>query len=66
MLLNSDKTKVIHFGAQPGDKRLSIKMGSKDIEQKDSVRYLGVILDSQLKFEAQIEAASGKVLLCQR
>ena len=59
MRLNVDKTKAMFFGHQPGD-RLSLSLDGVSIEQVTEFKYLGVILDEQLKFDAHVDYAATK------
>ena len=61
--LNIDKTNFVIF--HPPQKKLtksiSILVNNKSIEQKDYVKYLGVFIDSHLKFKEHIHQLSKKI-----
>jgi len=59
MKLNVDKTKVMLFSHHLGD-RLSLSLDGVSIEQVTEFKYLGVILDEQLKFDAHVDYAATK------
>ena len=62
LLLNTDKTKeiVFDFRSQPSEIRPVVINGSQ-IEQVDSYKYLGVIIDNKLKWEKQAKEVSKKI-----
>ena len=62
LLLNTDKTKeiVFDFRSQPSEIRPVVINGSH-IEQVDSYKYLGVIIDNKLKWDKQAKEVSKKI-----
>ena len=54
--LNIDKTNFIIFHPfnKPMKKRITIKINKKAIKEKDSIKYLGVLIDSTLSWKQQI------------
>ena len=59
MKLNVEKMKVILIGGPSKDK-LNLSASGICIEQVSTFKYLGIILDNQLKFDAQVEYAATK------
>ena len=59
MELNTEKTKVMLFGDLSD--RISITLNGIQIENVDSFKYLGVLLDKELSFSQQTDYAVGKV-----
>jgi len=60
MVLNADKTKAILFGSKSTG-ALQLSLNGTCIEQVPEFKYLGVILDDQMKFEHQAEYSASKV-----
>ena len=54
----NDKTKVMCFGSD--QVTLNIKMNGKMLEQVHFYKFVGVIVDEQLKFDLHTEYACGK------
>ena len=52
--LNVSKTFSQHYSLFPSPIRFSISIDGKNVEEKDEVKYLGVIIDKNLKFSAHI------------
>jgi len=59
--LNFPKTKVMLFGDKQ-DGSVCICANGYQIEQVKEVKYLGVMLDNRLRFDAQAEYAASKAL----
>ena len=60
--INAKKTEFIVFSHKPKDPDPgSIHVFGQKVEQKSSVKYLGVVLDNSLNFEKHIEATINKV-----
>jgi len=57
--LNASKTKTVLFGHKSSG-RLQLNLNGSLIVQVPEFKYLGVILDEQLKFECQAEYAASK------
>jgi len=57
--LNAGKTKSVLFGRKGGGS-MQLYLNASRIEQVSEFKYLGVILDEQLKFECQAECAASK------
>ena len=47
-------------------KRITIKINKKAIKEKESIKYLGVLIDSTLSWKQQILNLSKKNLTCYR
>ena len=60
--LNIDKTNfvIFHPPQKKFTKSISLLVNNKSIEQKDYVKYLGVFIDSHLKFKEHIHQLSKK------
>ena len=62
LALNIKKTNFVIFASKNKPlKNVTILFGKKAIEQKDYVKYLGVLIDSQLNFKAHISSVAKKV-----
>ena len=61
IMINSDKTKYILYSYRSNINIRPIKIGSREIDRVDFVRYLGVFLDSRLRFEHQVNSVSVKL-----
>ena len=61
--LNIDKTNfvIFHPSQKKFTKPISLLVNYKSIEQKDYVKYLGVFIDSHLKFKEHIHQLSKKI-----
>ena len=59
MSINVEKTKVILFGESETD-RVYLSIKGVQIEQVPEFKYLGVIIDQQLRFTAHAEYAATK------
>ena len=69
--LNTSKTKVIAFSASPKINRVNIKVHAhicntsncscKEIEQVDTIKYLGIIIDANLKWSSHIDYTKNKI-----
>ena len=66
--LNIGKTNFIIFHPynKPMKKRITIKINKKAIKEKESIKYLGVLIDSTLSWKQQILNLSKKNLTCYR
>ena len=51
--LNSDKTEFIVFGKNKGNNKLVVN--NIPIEESDTVKYLGVLIDNELKFDKHVK-----------
>ena len=58
MIINSEKTKVMVFGDVIDE--VKIKINDTVLENVQSYKYLGVVLDQQLDFSLQVDYAVGK------
>ena len=71
MQFDRDKIELIHFHSKRSldleDEKYSIKIGEAIFQPKESIKYLGVWLDSKLSFKTHVEKkiASAKKLLIQ-
>ena len=62
LALNVSKTNFVIFSASNKPRQpVTILINRQAIEQKDSVKYLGVLIDSKLTFKQHITAISKKV-----
>ncbi len=64
LTLNVGKTKSMLFGTPAmlkSSSGLTLQHGGRDIEQVDDFKYLGVVLDSRLTFEAHISGLAKKI-----
>ena len=60
--LNISKTNFVIFAAKNKPlTTVTLLLNKKAIEQKDHVKYLGILLDSQLTFKAHITSVSKKI-----
>ena len=59
MVLNAGKTKSMLFGRKSSE-TMQLSLDGVDIEQVTEFKYLGVMMDEQLKFESQAEYAASK------
>ena len=61
--LNIDKTNFIVFHPynKPTKKRITIKINKKAINEKNSIKYLGILIDSTLSWKDQILNISKKI-----
>ena len=60
LALAEHKTEALLVSGRKIKEKITIKVGTHNIESKDEIRYLGVILDSKLKFKAHIRYACEK------
>ena len=58
MIINAEKTKVMVFGDVIDE--VKIKINDTVLENVQSYKYLGVVLDQQLDFSLQVDYAVGK------
>ena len=58
MQINADKTKLMVFGNQASD--ITVKVNGIVLENVNSFKYLGVMLDKELNFAAQVDYAVSK------
>ena len=58
MELNGSKTKVMVFGSNKNN--VDIKINGTAVQQVDSYKYLGIVLDPELNFSMQTDYAAGK------
>jgi len=71
MQFDRDKIELIHFHSKRSldleDEKYSVKIGEAIFQPKESIKYLGVWLDSKLSFKTHVEKkiASAKKLLIQ-
>ena len=56
--LNTEKTEVITFGKENQRNKLAAQLNTKGFKAVDSVRNLGVILDSDLTFSSHIQSVT--------
>ena len=56
--LNTEKTEVITFGKENQRNKLAAQLNTKGFKAVDSVRNLGVILDSDLTFSSHIKSVT--------
>ena len=56
--LNVSKTYTQHYTTRSSDFKLDIKINNMAVKESDSVRYLGVIIDKNLKFTKHIDHIS--------
>ena len=61
IMLNSDKTNYILYSYRGNPNINPVKIGNCEIDRVNSVRYLGVFLDSRLHFEHQVNSVSVKL-----
>ena len=59
--LNVQKTFTQHYSIASTDFRVTCTIDDQAIEEKDEIRYLGIIIDQQLKFSAHISNTASKV-----
>ena len=59
MFLNPDKIKLVNFNKKKENTDIVVKIEGKRIEQCDSIKSLGVILDSELDMGQQIDKVTG-------
>lgn len=67
--INSAKTKAIIFPYNKSPKRIpsiQLSVNNEIIPLEDSVKYLGVLFDKKLNFNAHISYISGKAIKCGR
>ena len=64
--LNVTKTNFIIFHPynKPLKKYITLKINNKAIMEKDNIKYLGVIIDSQLNWKKHILTLSKKISRC--
>ena len=60
MYLNPLKVKMINFNKKRDNSDMVVKISDKVIEQVDSIKSLGVILDSELNMDQQVDNVTGK------
>ena len=65
MYLHPNKTKVMVFGTKRKlhNKYITIKYNDVELENTDSIEYLGVVLDSQLLWNDHIHHVRNKICL---
>ena len=65
LTINIKKTKVMYFGTQPALKKVNpvtkVFMGNEELEIVTSFKYLGIILDRELKYDLYITEMKRKV-----
>ena len=54
--LNADKTEVIVFGKKEDRRRITTALETKGLKAKDTVKNLGVFIDSELTFNSHMKA----------
>src|SRR5215472_451122 len=58
ILFDHDKTELIHFfpsrSIDLGDPRFMVKLGEKEIKAQESLKWLGIYLDSRLTFKEHV------------
>lgn len=57
---NAAKTDAVFFGKRPTQPRPTFKLGEERVYCKDTIRYLGVLIDYRLSWKQHIAAASAK------
>ena len=53
--LNVDKSNFLHFTSEKASKSINIKINDMLVEEKESTKYLGVMIDNKLQWKAHIE-----------
>ena len=61
--LNPNKSKAIVFSLSYGI-RSNLKINNTDIEQVNNIKYLGLLLQNNLKFDMHIKSIIGKISRC--
>ena len=64
LTLNIDKSQLLLFELSPTTNKadaLNIQINSQKLEQSESVRYLGVVIDNKLNWKSHIEYINHKV-----
>lgn len=56
--LNVSKTFSQHYSSSPSTFKFNIKLHGEDVLEKEEVKYLGVVIDRNLKFSAHINHVS--------
>ena len=57
--LNVSKTYSQHYTTRSSEFKLDVKINNFPVEEKDNIRYLGVLIDKSMKFTKHIEHISG-------
>ena len=61
LALNIDKTSCIFFGNKKGYSRIKLCLQGKQITQVSTIKFLGVMIDDELNWKANISFISGKI-----
>ena len=60
--INIQKTKFLHFKpTNKNQQKIRLKIGSEEIEEKQSLTYLGLIIDNKLNFKEHFEKIYSKI-----
>ncbi len=60
LVLAEHKTEVLLISTRKVEERISLTIGECEIQSQPQLKYLGVIIDSRLKFKEHLEYTSGK------
>ena len=59
--LNVSKSNFLYFRAKKNDEPIKIKILDTDIENKEVVKYLGILIDDKLQWKSQVNMVQQKV-----
>ena len=62
LFINYSKTKFLLFNKTAIKKEFSVKVNGFEIEQSESIKYLGVVLGDKLNWKAHLKCLKAKLL----
>lgn len=61
LIINADKTVMLHCNISNSDNSIYIKINSRSVPAMNCTKFLGLYVDSSLKFEQQIHCVTSKL-----